>query len=126
MRNAQREYFKTRDREVLRKSKALEKRVDAEIAQVKQKKSDASVPAAPSLFDNPADIMDIYINKRTDAYSGGLAIVAARSPQEAHDILMRADEFFEYYYDVNNWELLPSTHATGAKPRFIAEAGYTE
>lgn len=39
MRDAQREYFRTRDHEVLRKSKALEKRVDAEIAQFKQKKT---------------------------------------------------------------------------------------
>ncbi len=39
MREAQREYFKTRDHEALRKSKALEKRVDAEIARFKRKKT---------------------------------------------------------------------------------------
>lgn len=51
MRAAQREYFRTRDHEVLRKSKALEKRVDTEIAQHRQKLSGVPTPAfTPSLF----------------------------------------------------------------------------
>lgn len=54
MRKAQREYFRTRDHEVLRKSKALEKRVDNEIAQYQQEQSGTPTPATLSLFpDEP-------------------------------------------------------------------------
>ena len=41
MRNAQKEYFKTRDRMVLLKSKELEKKVDEQIAVIKRKSSQA-------------------------------------------------------------------------------------
>ena len=37
MREAQKEYFRTRDRQVLQRSKALEKRVDALIAEYDNK-----------------------------------------------------------------------------------------
>lgn len=36
MRNAQKEYFRTRSRDVLEKSKQLERQVDAEIEKAKQ------------------------------------------------------------------------------------------
>lgn len=126
MRDAQREYFRTRDYEVLRKSKALEKRVDTELAQLKQEKSDTPAPTTLSLFDNSNGEMDIYINKRTGGYSGGLAVVAARSPQEAHGILMQESEIFDYHYEPDGWQQLPNTKATVAKPQLLAEDGYTE
>lgn len=44
MREAQKEYFRTRDRQVLQRSKALEKRVDALIAEYDNKPK--------GLFDN--------------------------------------------------------------------------
>lgn len=47
MREAQKEYFRTRDRQVLQRSKALEKRVDALIAEYNDKPK--------SLFDNEND-----------------------------------------------------------------------
>ena len=47
MREAQKEYFHTRDRQVLQRSKALEKRVDALIAEYNDKPK--------SLFDNEKD-----------------------------------------------------------------------
>ena len=46
MREAQKEYFRTRDRQVLQRSKALEKRVDALIAEYDNKPK--------SLFDDNA------------------------------------------------------------------------
>lgn len=54
MRTAQRDYFRNRDHESLRKSKALEKRVDAEIAHHRQKLSGqpAQAPYSPSLFQD--------------------------------------------------------------------------
>lgn len=47
MREAQKEYFRTRDRQVLQRSKALEKRVDALIAEYNDKPK--------GLFDNEND-----------------------------------------------------------------------
>lgn len=47
MREAQKEYFRTRDRQVLQRSKALEKRVDALIAEYNNKPK--------GLFDNEND-----------------------------------------------------------------------
>ena len=47
MREAQKEYFRTRDRQVLLKSKTLEKRVDALIAEYDNKPK--------GLFDNEND-----------------------------------------------------------------------
>ena len=47
MREAQKEYFRTRDRQVLQRSKALEKRVDALIAEYDNKPK--------GLFDNEND-----------------------------------------------------------------------
>ena len=54
MRTAQRDYFSTRSHESLRKSKALEKRVDQEIKLHQQKQSGNQTPEifSPSLFDN--------------------------------------------------------------------------
>ena len=47
MREAQKEYFRTRDRQVLQRSKALEKRLDALIAEYDNKPK--------GLFDNEND-----------------------------------------------------------------------
>lgn len=49
MRKAQKEYFKTRDRDVLAKSKQLEKRVDDEI-----KKEEAALAENQELLDKIA------------------------------------------------------------------------
>lgn len=53
MREAQREYFKTRSRSSLERSKALERRVDDEIKRVTAIRPDAapSPPKTPGLFD---------------------------------------------------------------------------
>lgn len=54
MRAAQRDYFSTRSHDSLRKSKALEKRVDQEIKlrQLKQSGNQAPEVFSPSLFEN--------------------------------------------------------------------------
>lgn len=123
MRNAQREYFKTRDYEVLRKSKALEKRVDSEIAEYRQ---NIVGSATASLFQPEA--MSIYINKRTGGYgyTGGMAIVAARSEAEAQKILTQNLEWAEDYYDPNTWQKLENVETNMLEPQLIAESGYTE
>lgn len=51
--------------------------------------------------------MKVYINHRTGGYSGGLIIVAANSPEEAHGTIQ------DVSYD-------------GDKPKMLAEGGYTE
>ena len=58
MREAQKEYFRTRDRQVLQRSKALEKRVDALIAEYNEPKSlfDTEKPLNPF-----KDKMDLQI-----------------------------------------------------------------
>lgn len=56
MRQAQREYFKTRSHSVLRQSKALEREVDAEIERVNK------IIGAPTAFPVQGDIFSQHDN----------------------------------------------------------------
>lgn len=70
--------------------------------------------------------MNVYINKRTGGYSGGLAVVAARSEAEAQGILSQNIEGAEYCYDPNSWQKLDDVEANVTEPKLLAEDGYTE
>lgn len=70
--------------------------------------------------------MNVYINKRTGGYSGGLAVVAARSTAEAQGILAQNMEGSEYYYDPHTWQKLDNVEANVSEPQLLAENGYTE
>lgn len=69
--------------------------------------------------------MNVYINRRTGGYSGGLAVAAARSGAEAHGVLLQSCPYLSDYYEPCTWELLPGVNADTDKPKLLAEAGYT-
>lgn len=72
--------------------------------------------------------MKVYINHRTGVYSGGLIVVAANSPEEAHGTMFK-DLHCEYdsmQYKFENWEELQGVSYDGDKPKVLAEGGYTK
>lgn len=70
--------------------------------------------------------MDIYINKRFGKYSGGLAVVAANSAEEAHEVLMQVDRSHDWVYEAKDWQKLENCIANVTEPQYLAEDGYTE
>lgn len=90
--------------------------------------------------------MKIYICHRDGSYSGGLAVVAANSPQEAFEVFHKNTNFewmlenFDedgnytedvtksdsHYYKRANWAELPHTQANVDTPQVLAEDGYSE
>lgn len=94
--------------------------------------------------------MQIYVNKRSNTlngYTGGIAVVAANSPEEAH-LVMAKDARFSYmfemwddntneiiddpanyiniYYPKEGWEPLTNVTTDIEEPRVLCEDGYTE
>ncbi len=74
--------------------------------------------------------MKVYINKRSGdyGYTGGLIVVAANSPQEAHGVMCdseRGDDYIDYY-EAAGWQLLANVVANVEQPTILAEHGYTE
>lgn len=84
--------------------------------------------------------------KRVGGYSGGLAVVAANSCEEAY-IVFHTDKRYKwmlagfdedgnysedplmvnsYYYPIENWFEVPSLVANVDKPMVINEGGYSE
>ena len=72
--------------------------------------------------------MEVYINKRRGGYSGGLIVVAANSPQEAHGVMCDSErgDYFADYYEAADWQLLDNVVAYVQQPTILAEHGYTE
>lgn len=92
--------------------------------------------------------MKVFMNKRQGSYSGGLALVAANSAKEAHEILCKSQPDFTYgetleghwaepftkgcfkvkhwNYEEGNWQEVPNLWYAGVKPCIIAEEGYNE
>lgn len=70
--------------------------------------------------------MDVYINKRTGGYTGGLIVVAANSPEEAHGVMCMSDKGYMYNYEAAGWERLDNVVANVNNPQILAEDGYTE
>lgn len=50
--------------------------------------------------------MKVFINIPTGGYVGGLIVVAANSPLEAHGAMCAADETPAYWYEANGWQEL--------------------
>ena len=91
--------------------------------------------------------MKVFACERTGGYSGGLAIVAANSKEEAF-IVFHTDSLYDwmldnndieteeftsdinrcnsYYYKREDWFELPILTANVEQPCIIAEDGYTE
>lgn len=91
--------------------------------------------------------MKVFINRRVMPYSGGLAVVAANTPEEANEVLLekspndvsRYDKYgnetgeececvhkSHWAYKYDNWEELPGVIVECAVPTFLAEDGYSE
>lgn len=90
--------------------------------------------------------MKVFMCKRCGGYSGGLAVVAANSCEEAY-IVFHTDKRYNwmldcfdedgnysedplivgsYYYPKENWFEVPSLVANVDEPMVINEGGYTE
>lgn len=65
--------------------------------------------------------MKLWINSAKGGYCGGLAIVAANSAEKAHGVLLKHNEFYKDWYDINNWECIENAYVDTEKPYFIAE-----
>lgn len=65
--------------------------------------------------------MKVWINKASGGYVGGLAIVAARSSEEAHGVLLSENDSYKYMYEFQGWEEAPMLTADTDRPCFIAE-----
>lgn len=92
--------------------------------------------------------MKVFACKRLDDYSGGLAIVAANSKEEAFNVLhsdkrydWMVDWYFDdeqcryvedldksdsYYYKRKNWFEMPMLTANVSEPQVLEEGGYAE
>ena len=91
--------------------------------------------------------MKIYIcHRREGSYSGGLAIVAANSPQEAFEVFHKDSNFLymiecmdengdytdditkvdSWHYKKANWVELANVVANVDTPQVLAEGGYSE
>lgn len=79
--------------------------------------------------------MDVYVNKVTVPYGGGLAIVAANSVEEAHGTLLSRyknlkDEWLNDYYNeiykLNTWKQLDGVHVDSDIPYVLEESHYVE
>lgn len=47
--------------------------------------------------------MKVFINRPTGGYVGGLIVVAANSPMEAHGVMCAEEESLTYYYEASGW-----------------------
>lgn len=72
--------------------------------------------------------MDVYINKRTGGYAGGLIVVAANSPEEAHGVMCASSrgDILENHYEAAGWEQLDDVVANVEYPQILVENGYSE
>ena len=81
--------------------------------------------------------MKVFMCKRSGGYSGGLAVVAANTRDEAFDVFhhngenewmldgLGADQD-SYYYKRADWFEIPILSADTIVPKVIAEGGHTE
>lgn len=78
--------------------------------------------------------MKVFMCKRAGGYSGGLAVVAANTREEAWDVFhhngeneyMISTSGDSYYYPRRDWFEEPILTADTIVPMIIAEGGYSE
>lgn len=81
--------------------------------------------------------MKVFLNKRKGLNSGGMLLVAANNPEEAHEVFHDDRELShmwnewdgvttDYYYERKNWEELEGMDYDTTIPCVIDESGYTE
>lgn len=64
--------------------------------------------------------MKVFINRPTGGYVGGLIIVAANSPMEAHGAMCAEDESLTYWYKACGWQELTGVTSDAETPRILA------
>lgn len=64
--------------------------------------------------------MKVFVNKPTGGYVGGLIIVAANSPMEAHGAMCAEDESLLYWYGPDGWRELEGVTSDAETPRVLA------
>lgn len=78
--------------------------------------------------------MKVFMCKRYGGYSGGLAVVAANTRDEAFEVFhhneenkyMMSTKGDSYYYPRSDWFEVPILTADTIVPTIIEEGGYTE
>ena len=79
--------------------------------------------------------MKVFACKRNRGFSGGLAVVAANSAEEAFEVFHTNENYDwmidridgdSYYYKKEDWFELPMITADVEQPQMIVEDGYTE
>ena len=64
--------------------------------------------------------MKVFINRPTGGYVGGLIVVAANSPLEAHGVMCAEEESLTYYYEASGWQELSGVTSDAKTPRILA------
>lgn len=64
--------------------------------------------------------MKVFYNHPTGGHVGGLIIVAARSPEEAHGAMCAYDDILTYYYEPSTWRELEGVTASTETPCVLA------
>ena len=79
--------------------------------------------------------MDVYVNKVTVPYGGGLAVVAANSVEEAHGTLLSRykdsknkwlNNWYTNIYMPETWKRLSGVHVDSDVPYVLEESHYVE
>lgn len=80
--------------------------------------------------------MKVFVNKAYGEDCGGLVVVAANSPEEAHGALMSRynnnpgkkwyHSYYEIVYKSENWIVLDDVRANVNTPQVLAEDSYVE
>lgn len=73
--------------------------------------------------------MKVFVNKRIGDCSGGMILVAAKSKEEAHKVMLNDDDFswiWEEEYESENWKEVEGLTCNTDMPCVIDENGYTE
>lgn len=64
--------------------------------------------------------MKVFINRPTGGYVGGLIVVAANSPLEAHGAMCAEDKDLAYWYEANGWQELAGVSSDADTPCILA------
>lgn len=75
--------------------------------------------------------MKVFINKVSYQYGGGLCVVAAKSKDEAHKVMLESlnnydIDWYERIYQHQGWQELENVTALIEKPMLLAEDSHCE
>lgn len=64
--------------------------------------------------------MKVFINRPAGGYVGGLIVVAANSPLEAHGVMCAEEESLAYWYGASGWQELSGVTSDSITPCILA------